>query len=407
MWPGLDSLIAFQTFLIALGGYGAWRLARAHGAGPEVGFAAAAVFLLQAPLWRLAQADVRPLLWSIPFLVLLAAALAERRGREALLWALLACFCREEVPVLVAALALLHGFGRGLPARRRGNALRVALGALALLAVTSLVRPEAESYIDPVMWLMESVGFGLDLPRGVGPDPEWLTRLPARLVWLAGWAWPVGLLALGAPRLLLGTVPLFGYLLTTDVGWASWTGEEPHYTAPAVALVGAAAAVALGRLDASGPTAPAPWTGLARGPRPGPRWLLYGVLVLVLGVELAQLRAAAPGWIEEEVRPFLAGDETLRGIRGLTAQVPLHAVVMADFDTVHLFAGRRWVYCYEREAMREDVDARTDGPLLDVAEQPAWALLKDQHTNWIKRAEHAGLVERGRAGRYVLMGPKP
>lgn len=405
LWPGLDSLLAVQALLIALGGYGAWRLARAHGAGPEVGLGAAAVFLLQAPLWRLAQADVRPLLWCIPFLVLLAAALAERRGREALLWALLACLCREEIPVLVAALALLHGFGPGLPARRRAIALRVAVGALALLAATSVIRPEAEAYIDPTMWLMESLGWGLDLPRGVGPNPEWVQRFPARATWVLSWAWPVGLLAVAAPRLLLATVPLFAYLLTSDVGWASWSGEGPHYTAPAVAIVGAAAAVALGRMDGSGPTAQAPWTGSVRGARRGPRWLVSGALGLVLAVEIAQLALAGASWIREDVGPVLDDDQTVQAIHDLAALVPADAPVMADFDTVHLFVGRRWLYCYEREAMRADVDPASEGPLLAVPEQPTWALLKDQHTAWIARAERAGLVERGRAGRFVLLGP--
>ncbi len=405
LWPGLDSLLACQALLIALGGYGAWRLARAHGAGPEIGLGAAAVFLLQAPLWRLAQADVRPLMWAVPFLVLLAAALAERRAREAMLWGLLACLCREEIPVLVAAVALLHGFGPGLVTRRRGLALRVALGALALLAATSIIRPEAEAYIDPTMWLMESIGWGLDLPRGVGPDPVWVHRAGERLVWLAAWAWPVGVLALAAPRLLLACVPLFAYLLTSEVGWASWTGEGPHYTAPAVALVGAAAAVALGWLDGSGPTGPAPWTGPPRGPRPRPRWIVFGALGIVLSVQLAQLGAAATSWIRDDVSAALEDEPTVRGIRELASAVPRGAPVMADFDTVHLFAGRRWLYCYERQAMREDLDPTAPGPLLPVEVQPTWALLKDQHPEWIARAERAGLLERARSGRYVLMGP--
>lgn len=403
LWPGLDALLLVQSLLIALGGFGAYRLARAHGGRPEIGVGAAAIFLLQAPLWRLAQADVRPLLWSIPFLVLLGAALAERRPREALLWGLLACFCREELPIVVAGVALLHGLGPGVSPRRRPLALRLALGALGLWLATSLIRPEAEAYIDPQMWLMESLGWGLDLPRGVGPHPEWVQRLPDRLAWLLGWSWPVGLLALGAPRLLLATAPLFAYLLTTDVGWASWTSEGPHYTAPAAALVGAAAAVALGRLD-GGATAPTPWTGRAMGPRPRPRWLAPAAIVAVLVVQGVQLNQAR-SWIADDVGPWRAGDPTVLALHDLAARVPADAAVVADFDTVHLFAGRPSLYCYERLDMKDGVDASMPGPLLPViTPQPDWALFKDQHTAWIARAERAGLVEQARAGRYVLYG---
>ena len=404
LWPGLDSLLALQSLLIAAAGWGAWRLARAHGASPETGLAAATVFLLQAPLWRLAQADVRPLLWSIPFLVLLAAALAERRHREALLWALVACMCREELPIIVAGIAVLHGFGRVSP-RRRGLAVQIALGALGLWLATSLIRPESEAYIDPSMWVMESLGWVLDLPRGVGGDPEWLGRLPGRLLWLAGWAWPVGVLALGAPRLLLAAVPLFAYLMTTNVGWASWSGEGPHYTAPAVALVGAAAAVALGRLDASEATGPHPWSGPARGPGPRPRWLLVAVVGAVLLIEGAQLRSAASGWIADDVRTAWNREPSIVVLQTLVDQVPPDASVIADFDTVHLFAGRQHLICYERLAMRPGVDPGSAGPLPGVTEPPTWGLLKEQHAPWIAWAERRGMAERGRTGNYVLFGP--
>ncbi len=411
LWPGLDSLLSLQSALIALGGYGAWRLARAHGAGPAVSLGGAAVFLLQAPLWHVAQSDVRPLVWSVPFLVLLAAALAEQRRFEVLVWALLACLCREEIPLIVAGLAILHGLGRGVPNRSRAFAFAIATSALGLLAATVLVRTHAPwNHVSSNMSLLESWSWvgtslpGVWSPPGVGTEPGWVGRLSDRSIWLLAWGWPVGLLALGAPRLLLATVPLLGYLMTTDLNWAC-EGCSSYYTGPAVALVGGAAAVALGRLDGSRPTARATWTGHALGPRPNPRWLVFACLGGLLAVELAQLGAASSSWIEDRVRPTLVGDPDVRAARALAARVPADAAVMADFRTIHLFGGRRWVYCYERQSMQSDFDIGAPGPFIDAEMQPAWVLIDLRHEEWVARSERFGLVQRARAGAYVLLGP--
>lgn len=81
---------------------------------------------------------------------------------------------------------------------------------------------------------------------------------------------------------------------------------------------------------------------------------------------------------------------------------------MTDFTTVHLFAGRPTLYCYERDAMKPEVQAGAPGPLLPGREvQPQWALLLTAHTDWIDRAARHDLVEIGRHDAFVLMGPRP
>lgn len=403
--PGIDSLLALQCLLVALGGVGAYRLARGHGAGPSLGVGVCAAFLLQAPLWRVVQADVRPLVWSVPFLVLLAAALVEQRRREALVWALLACLCREELPVLVAALCLGHAAGRH-PAfrRRRTIALSVSAASLGFLWLASTLRPASDTYIEPHMWLLEATGWGLDLPRAVGPEPVFVERFLPRMGWLLAWAFPVGFVALLAPRMLVGAVPLLGYLLTTSVGWADWQGEGPHYTAPAVALVGAAAAAGLGWLAREQPTAPAPFTGPATG-APGRPRLAWGLLLAVLAIEGAQAVRAGTTWVEEATAPARRDDPDVAAVRALVDRIPVDAPAMADFTTVHLLVPRRVLYCYERDAMR-GFDPEAQEPLLPQRDvQPAWALVAERHADWLARSERNGLVERARAGEYVLLGP--
>jgi len=406
--PGLDSLLAMQCFLVGLGGVGIYRIARSHGAGPRLGAGLVLLFLMQAPLWRVTQSDIRPLVWAIPFLLLLVAALAEERRREALVWGLLACLCREEVPVIVAAIALGHAFGMSPPWRRRWRlASGVGAGALTFLVVSSLIRPSSGTYIEPGMWLMEAFGWPLELPRGVGPDPIFVQRFGERIFWLLQWSLPAGLLAFGAPRVLIGALPLFGYLLTTDVGWADWSGEGPHYTAPAVALVGAAVTVSLARIARQQPTGPAPFSGLATGrgePRSGLAWAL---LLAALCTQTAQAWGSWEGWIDEDIRGVRNSDPDLIALRELAREVPPDAPVMTDFTTLHLFAGRTALYCYERDAMKPEVHADASGPLLPGrALQPEWALLLDEHVDWIGRAERHGLVVFGRHDGFVLMGPR-
>ncbi|MCO4772506.1 MAG: DUF2079 domain-containing protein [Deltaproteobacteria bacterium] len=404
--PGLDSLLATQCALVALGALAVYRLARSHGAGPSLGAGAAVMFLMQEPLWRVTQSDVRPLVWAVPFLLMLAAALAEQRRREALVWALLACLCREELPVIVAFLALIHAAGTSPAMKRRWRiAAAVGAGALGLLVAAVLIRPASDTYIEPGMWILESLGWPLDLPRGVGPLPVWVDRFWDRLLWLAQWAFPAGLLALAAPRLLFGSLPLFGYLLTTDVGWADWDGEGPHYTAPAVAFVGGAAAVALGRIARQAPTGPAPFAGRVSGAGGRPR-LAWALLAGVLAVQGWQAKDAWSGWIHDDISGARSADPALLAVRELVAGVPDEAPVMADFTTVHLFAGREVLYCYERDAMRDGVDAHAPGELLPQrVVQPQWALIPMEHQDWVRRAEAHDLIEQGRTEDFVLLGP--
>lgn len=391
--PDLATLFAVQAGLLALGAVGVYRLARSGGARPLFAAGAGLVYLTWWPVCRLALADVRPLSWSVPFLLLCAAALREGRRTETLVWGLLACLCREELPLVVAGLGASAWFWRHPSDRERplrGLGVRLALAAVVFAVVSTAMRSNATFYIRPDEWLATLLS---------GDDSEHLAQwgrtpselLDVRLRFLREWLVPAGIASVLAPELLLGAIPLFVYLFSQPHEWAGWEGPYIHHSAPAMALVAAAAALGLPRLVARLPSG---------------RGLVGAALLLgLLGGHVALGR----GWFDRVVLPevepwWMQHDDVLEAWR-LADEVPPDAVVMADFSSVHMFSGRRWVYCYEQEEL-DPVWPDADAPLLPPAEQqPAWALVRLDHQDWRARTEAAGLTQRDLGERWVLFGP--
>lgn len=362
--------------------------------GQRVAWSGAFGVLFCWPFLRFGQADVRPLLWSIPFLGALVLGLRQRRARVAVVGALGACLCREELPVLVAATAL--GF---LVTSRRGHRrlpIQIAGMAVLYLVVTTALRSNTSFYIRPGEWL---AGLGGSSPGDDGWKTSARDLLPVRLRWLAEWllpCWPVIL----APEVLLGTLPLFAWLMTQPHEWASWEGPYIHHAAPAWALVAAGAAVGSQRLHA---------LMILKLPRKVVGPILVSLLVLTLGASLVR---AAAGWSRHtapELVAFQERDPEVAFVHALAARVPADAAVMTDYGAVHLFAGRYAVYCYQQEEPEIVVPEVTPwaGPLLPRAQpDPTWALIRDEHEGWIQRARAMGLSEVDRGRGYTLFGPR-
>lgn len=390
--PGLVTLYAVQSFLIALTAVGIYRLVRSTPARPAVALAGAAAFLLWWPAWRMAQADIRPLLWSMPFLVLTLAALRDARRWEALTWALLACLSREELPVMVAFAALGAATWRTPPARWRRWIVASLVVACGLYFVgTTVLRSNSTFYIQPRVWLESLLSEGND-------DSQWghapADLLAVRLRYLGEWLLPAGIGAVLAPEALLGAVPLFVYLFSQSHEWATWEGPYIHHAAPAAALVAAAAALGWGRV--------ARWLEL-----PAPV-----IAILLLGLLGAEARVLQDRWervIAPELEPWRTQEPRVLEAHRLAALVPPDASVMADWDTVHLFSGRAQVYCYYQEEPEDlfvPADGRLDEPLIPRAGlTPDWALIDREDERWLLRAAAAGLVERGGGEEWVLLGP--
>lgn len=386
----VDALFFTQAAVLASGAIGLFRILRAGGALPPILAATlASGWLCWWPLIRTAQADIRPLMWAAPLLVHLVAALHLRRMGEAALWALLACCCREEVPILVAAVAGLWAVRSEAAQPRkiwRHPATRLVVLSLGFLAISTALRSNTTFYIRPGEWFTSLVGPQAEGARWGHTAGE---LLPVRLRWLAEWILPGGAAALLAPEVLLAAGPLFLYLFSQPHEWATWEGPYIHHAAPALGLVAAAAALVAAR-----------WSRTLPG-RPVLRWLGAGIF---LGMLLAQSAAGLRRHTWPEIEPFRTGDPSAAAIRALAREVPADAAVMADYGTVHLLAGRRFHYCYQQE---EPADVRPgpgfSGPLLPRAEaDPTWALVRDDHDTWRERLMALGFVARGRGGGYTL-----
>ena len=400
--PRLETLFALQSTLLGLGAVGVYRLSRSGGARPLAGAAAAWLYLGFWPVWRMAMADIRPLTWALPLLLLCAAALREGRHWETFVWGLLACTSREEVPLLVLFLAGAALLWRHPEVqRRRKVAIALGAGAVVFAVSTTLMRSNTTFYIRPGEWLRGLLGGG----EGDTIDAGWGQTagdlLGVRLRYLAGWLVPVGLGARAAPELLAATAPLFVYLFSQAHEWATWEGPYIHHTAPALGLFCAAAALgwsrALTRLKA-------------------PRWVVVAVLVVLAlsevvvltGVKVGPDELIASRWnryVYGEITPWLEGEERVLEAHRLADQVPADAPVMADWHTIHLFSGRAAVYSYHQESP-EVITPGPDEPLVLKAEvQPTWALVNLEDGAWIERARTHGLREVDRGGDWVLMGP--
>lgn len=390
--PRLETLFAVQSSLLALGAWGVYRLVRQAPAHPLLAAGAAWVYLLWWPLWRMAMADIRPLTWALPLLLLLAAALREGRHTEAFAWGLLACMSREEVPLLVAFLCLGTLLWRDRP---RKTAVTLVIAALGFAVVTTLLRSNVTFYIQPGRWLEALLNGGGGDSGGWGQSAGDL--LGVRIAYLREWLLPAALGALAAPELLLGALPLFAYLFSQPHEWASWEGPYVHHAAPGAGIVAAAAAVG--------------WPRLLRRL---PAFASALVLVVVLAAEVWLLQQAWEPVLAPEVTPWLEGDPRVLAAHRLADQVPDDASVAADWHTVHLFSGREQVYSYHQEAPEFDaLEPRTtplDEPLLPrPALSPEWLLLNDEDAAWHRRAAAAGYTEVDRGGDWRLLRrpPKP
>lgn len=399
--PRLTTLLAVQAGLLSLGAIGVYRLARSGGVSAWGAAGAGLVFLSWWPLWRMALADVRPLTWSIPFLLLCAAALREGRRAETLLWGVLACFSREEVPLIVAGLGATAWLWRAAPAvgdnrERRWLGARLAAACVVFLIAANAMRSNVTFYIRPDEWIERLMsGDSSDQVEAWGRSPGEMLETRARF--LLEWAVPAGFGALLAPELLLGAVPLFAYLFSQGHEWAGWEGPYIHHSAPAVALVAAAAALGFARLV----------TRIPAG-----RWRLGVGVLLLAGLLIGHhhlLRDYHERVTLAEIEPWTQQQGRVVELYRLADQVPADAAVMSDYGTVHVFSGRHDVYSYQQEEIehpRPPDGVRFTDPLLPPAPvQPTWALIHIDHPDWAARCRAAGLREVDRGVEWILFGP--
>ncbi len=411
--PRMETLLVLQSIALASGIFPVAALARLHGARSWTGVLAAACYATSFALWRLGLADFRPLLLSIPALLWLALALQRPSN---LLWTLVAavtaCAVREEMPLLVAALATTTTLTSRTPRRTGGI---VVLVALAWFGLQAWLRPRAGFYIT------------FDRPVDLAASARWVATTAGE--WNRQWKcvsdylhpgfWP----ALLDPVVLVGALPLLFYqFLLSPYEWWTWQGPYVHHLAPFLAFVSAAGASGWGRIER--------WRHALLPRRP---WVVPILMAAALALQIPRTthRIAWTLGLLDDPATRHARTAEMAAIDHLIAQIPPNARVATDYRMVARLSGRPVLYVYQAEfdpnltdrsgaprthqepsrdgqglsgtsgarAFSQESEPRTTPGLRDVD----WMLILETHTDWIERLEESpnwAMVDQG--GTYRL-----
>ena len=264
--PLLPLLLFVQALAVALLAWPAWNLAQRH-LGPRAGFWGALGALLYPTVTVATLHDFHPVTLALAPLLGFVDALDQGRLRRALLCGGLALLCREDVALQLAlglVAYVLPGRGGLQPAPGRGAAkLRLGGGLLAALLVAYFL-----TYIVVVQprYLPHFGSYGLHFAGIPGAQGEavhsgrdmllTVLRHPLALLGLlataerAGYVvqllWPVGFVALLAPRALAGALPILAINFLS--GFPGVRTIESHYTTAMVPFLIGAALIGGGRL---------------------------------------------------------------------------------------------------------------------------------------------------------------
>lgn len=284
--PLVPLLLFGQAVAVALLAWPAFRLGRRH-LGERAAPWAAAAALLYPTVTVATLHDFHPVTLALAPLVAFVDALDEGRLRRALLLGALALACREDI-ALQLALGLLAYALPGGPVGQTGarpglggSGARLAMVGLAALLVAyfltyivfiqPLYLPRFGSYGLHFAGLGgdkgepgRAVGSGRDMLLALLGHPLAALRLFAsweRLGYVLRLLWPVGLVALLAPRALAGALPILAINFLSS--FPRVRTIESHYTTAMVPFIVAAALIGAGRLRAFLAHQRARWQGLA------------------------------------------------------------------------------------------------------------------------------------------------
>jgi uncharacterized membrane protein len=427
LWPSPEALLVAQAAIVALGALPAFWLGRRWLGDDRLAVAAAAVYLLYAPLQFATLFDFHPATLAAPLLFYCIWAAEEGRLVVLGTCGALAALCQEQMGLAVVMIALWMAVRH--PARR--GAARILASAAALwVAVATLV-------------IIPGLSLGGGNPhtvryRALGSEGgDVLTTLltrpwevigiiatPSRAAYLAVLLLPLLGLSLLAPLLAAGALPQLVINLLADDGPAQTI--EFHYAAGMVPFLVASAILGLARLRER-PFSMRVARILAR-----PR-LVAGIMVGVVaaaGVRLGPLPlwGSVPlGWAGAPHHAF-RGDDQSRALQRAVAMVPDGVPVAAsNAAAAHLSARRRiflfpevgnakWILvsgsgrtslaAAQRKTLRGPQHAAR---LLVVERDPAWKVVLDQDGIKLFRRRPAGApgeaASAGEPGQAPLPSP--
>jgi len=347
IWPDVRLLLAVQAFVLALGAYPVYRLARADGVEERPALLFSLLYLVYPALGFINRFDFHAEALVVPLLLAALAMWRAQRFGWASLWLILALSCREETGLVVAGLGLV------LAIRARGLERRLAwqwmvIGLVWSLLGMGVVMPHlrgqpSDTFLSCFQHLGPSYGAALARlvrdPLGVVRD-SWSGLTPVKATFLPRLLLPLAFLPLLAPGCL---VPLLPSLVP-----AVFSRCIPHstiyyqYTAPMIPILFWGGIRGFCRLERFLVAR----LGGGRKLRFGPR---EGLLMLMVLGTLAALAWDPPGWKEIGGKGFypvgrprrLANREAFREVAAL---IPPDAPLAADNFLGPHFAHRRQFY---------------------------------------------------------------
>jgi hypothetical protein len=357
--PHQETLLWAHSAFAALALWPALRLGETVG-GRQYGLIAAFAVAAFGPFQAVATADFRPVVLFVPGIL---GVLAEaRRGRllPALGWAAVAMAGRQEAAYLLSAVGFTLLWVPWGGNRRR-------LGATLLLA--GLISWAVWTGLKPQMFFHFNPSNGLEFPD----QPElWAARGSFALRLLAsGWS-----LAFLAPAGLIAGLPVILGLLSSGHEWHRLVGPGAHHHAFWLPFVLASGIVAVRRIPGG------------KGP----------LMLVVLG-------AISFPWASPRTGPT--------HLTELAAQVPPDAAVAADYDTIHLLAGRAVLWNVDQLLMSDrPVHWQEEWPIpvsdLDWILMPATHPLSQHTEAWTvidTRGRHVLLQRREPSGQTTRPSP--
>ena len=286
MVPDTITLLILHTAFVSLAVWPVMRLGT-DVAGGRFGLLMVIAVAVFGPFQAVAVADFRPIGLFLPGIIGVWSGAWRGSAKAIVFWSLIALLGRQEAAYLLAGCGLsLMVCSWGKATRRQGLVL-ILMGVSAWLFFAA-TKPEMFFHINPMA------------PPQPSLSPElWDNRTHFALAFLlSGWA--IGLLK---PAPLLAAVPVFLGMLLTSREWHALTGPGAHHHAFWLPFVFAAAIAGVGSK--------------------APRW---GAVALILTSAVSF--------------PWAALTSSSVDTKSLTRLVPRDVKVAADYDTIHLFAGR-------------------------------------------------------------------
>jgi uncharacterized membrane protein len=377
LWPSPTMLLTAQSIAVALGALPVFWLARKHLASERAALGFALAYLLYPAVQWLTLNEFHPVALAAPLLLFALWYLDEDRLIAFAIFAAAACLCKEEIPIVVAALGGWYAF-----TRRRwvpGAVIALAGATVAAIAIGVVIPHFNEGASSAFYGRYEEVGGS---PSGIletaVTDPGKLGSVAfdeRGLRYVAELVLPLALLCLLSPLALVAAPELAINLLSAT---PTQTSIHFHYTAGAIPVLVGASVFGAALIERRRPGLAVPLSGLAV------------VASLVANYRLGPL----PVWRE------LPGGETLqayathvsahdRAAARAVDLVPDGAVVSATNSLgAHLSARRRVLsFPYVREAQWIAADETQPGygdriaPLASavriarIRRNPAWKLV--------------------------------